>query len=138
MAVYLRDSSLSKTLDALRFPMCVLVVLIHTNQGMQEIVKQNQLFIASGNSFGVFRETVNFISVIVANVAVPIFFITAAFLFFYSINFDSFDSYKQKIKSRFHSLFIPYMSWNAIFAGLYLIAQLLLGSLVSDSHKLLI
>ena len=51
----------------------------------------------------------------------PIYFGLAGFLFFQNINEDIFGKCKTKIRSRVKSLLIPYLSWNVMVFGLYLL-----------------
>jgi peptidoglycan/LPS O-acetylase OafA/YrhL len=47
---------------------------------------------------------------------VPGFFFISGFLFFHSKK-----RYRQKLETRFHTLLIPYLLWNALLLGLYII-----------------
>lgn len=66
---------------------------------------------------------------------VPGFFFISGFLFFLSKK-----SYEQKLWSRFHTLFVPYILWNAILLVAYLIAfaigypQDINGKNIADYH----
>src|SRR5574344_126821 len=133
-----QDSLLSKTINALRFPMCVLIIFIHANQGTTDMLLKSTAYLKDSAQFNLFTNISTFISVIVANIAVPTFFLISGFLFFYSNDGFSFIQYKTKLKSRFYTIMIPYISWNLIFALLYFAAQTLAGNFVSDSHKLFI
>ena len=69
----------SKTIDFLRFPLIVGVVLIHAHiTGMT--IKGNDVL--RGNSFPVCDTISYFFSEVVARMAVPLFFFISGFLFF--------------------------------------------------------
>ena len=90
------DRQLSRTIDLLRYPMAVLVVMCHCGflEGRGTAV---QIF---------FSETL-------PHVAVPLFLLFSGFLFFKEGRFDR-TLYLRKLKSRFRSLFIPYIIWSTI------------------------
>ncbi len=52
-----------------------------------------------------------------SRIAVPVFFIISGFLFFKGYDL-LWNQYREKIKKRFHSLFIPFVIWTAI--GLFI------------------
>lgn len=56
----------------------------------------------------------NEISTTLCSVCVPCFFIISGLLFFRNIDSFTVKTYKNKLFRRFHSLFIPYMTWCAI------------------------
>ncbi len=51
-------------------------------------------------------------SEVLGRLAVPLFFLMSGYLFFYKTDFDI-NTYKRKLKSRFRTLLIPYILWNA-------------------------
>lgn len=63
---------------------------------------------AGGEVFDFLR---NLISQGVARSAVPLFFLLAGYLFFQGENWSS-KTYIRKLKSRFYTLFVPYVFWN--------------------------
>lgn len=73
--------------------------------------------ISEGFSFGAMFEY--FISNGLAKFAVPMFFAISGYLFFRTFNF-SLKSYGYKLKSRFFSLFIPFVIWTTL-AGSFLL-----------------
>lgn len=116
-----------KVFDALRFPLCIFVVLIHTflpkfvpdyNSWYEYIIK------AGGENLYSYFIKILF-SDVLARIAVPTFFIISGFLFFRNIKNWNKTIYINKIKSRFRSLFIPYIIWNTI-PFIYLIIKYLI------------
>ena len=65
--------------------------------------------------------------------AVPTFFFMSGFLFFRNINGDwDWKLYKSKLKSRFHSLFIPYLLWNILAYSADLVYFIIKGYFTKD------
>ena len=103
------DDLLSKTISFLRFPLTVGIVFIHFNL--------NEGLTIHGIKYGLdnpgwYFHIINFINEVLARIAVPLFFVISGFLYFrkgYSL-----ELYKEKLKSRTRSLFIPYVIWNCI------------------------
>lgn len=110
ISVITHDELLSKTISYLRFPLTVGVVFIHfdLSKGLD----------IAGATYGLnnpdwYYFIINLISGTLATIGVPLFFLISGFLFFYRRDFDE-TVYKQKLKSRFMTLFIPYVLWNMI------------------------
>ena len=90
------DRQLSKAIDLLRYPMAVLVAMCHCG------------FLGGGATAAQI-----FFSETLPHVAVPLFLLFSGFLFFKEGRFDK-TLYLRKLKSRFRSLFIPYIIWSTI------------------------
>lgn len=103
------DELLSKTISLLRFPLIVGVVFIHNIMGQIDI----QGVTVSYDSRPWLAYTMIFFGNVLPAIAVPLFFFFSGFLFFYKTDFTM-TVYKKKLKSRFHTLLIPYMIWNFI------------------------
>lgn len=52
---------------------------------------------------------------------VPVFFIVSGYLFFLGVDKFSLSLYRQKLKRRFTTLFIPYLAWNTLCALLFVV-----------------
>lgn len=104
------DELLSKTISYLRFPLTVGVVFIHFS--LHEGLNIRGIKHGLDNPEWFFF-IVNFISEVLARIAVPLFFVISGFLFFYRRDFSC-EVYKGKLKSRYRSLFIPFIIWNII------------------------
>jgi surface polysaccharide O-acyltransferase-like enzyme len=115
----------TKVIDILRFPLVVLVVLIHLNTGIA----------ISAPTHNIFNETAFFFSECLARVAVPLFMLFSGYLFFFANTGFTKEIYYKKIKSRFHSLFIPYMIWNTVAVLITLGLHLFFPEMVSGSKK---
>ena len=80
------DSELqSKTIDFLRFPLIVGVVLIHSLLGSVSIQGQQMM---AGGDFSLYSNVSYLFSGIIARIAVPLFFFFSGFLFFYRLRRD--------------------------------------------------
>lgn len=93
----------SAVISWLRFPLTVLVILIHV---------ESNLFCPDGESTGnLFDVIVSTCSHIVPIIAVPTFFLFSGYLYFYSVKIWDMDLYMTKTKKRIKSIMIPYIAW---------------------------
>lgn len=97
---------LSAAITWLRFPLIFFIILLHCYSTVRLNGEHNTFFKAI-YPFGLW----------IGETGVPGFFFISGFLFFYSKK-----SYREKMISRFHTLLIPYLLWNALLLFLYLIA----------------
>ena len=97
---------LSEAITWLRFPLIFFIILLHCFS----VVK------LEGNHDTYFK-VVYPMSLWIGETGVPCFFFISGYLFFYSKK-----SYSQKLKTRLHTLLIPYILWNAILLACYLLA----------------
>lgn len=107
--------------DRLRLPLMVLVVFIHAQfyaNGVKEVVMP----------YGVMS---HFFTLVVAQVAVPLFFFISGC--FYFRDYKDFDlvKYIQKQKRRIKTLIIPYLLWNTFFWFLFSVFRLVAPSLIN-------
>lgn len=109
----IQQKSVIKALDFLRFPLIVLVVMIHSRSELGLIVDFREVSFFTNC-------TLTFISQIIASTAVPMFFCISGYMFFFNTqNHFGKDIYISKLKRRFFSLFIPYVLWNLILLCVY-------------------
>ena len=121
----------SQTIDFVRFPLIVGVVLIHSS-----IVSMNfGTLEVNTSSFPISYYLSVFFSDILASIAVPAFFFISGFLFFYNVDTFSWNVYKEKLWKRFVSLFVPYLLWNILIIVLYFVAQMQFPELISGNKK---
>ena len=100
---------LSEAITWLRFPLIFLIILLHCYSTVS----------LSGNHELFFKQIYPF-SLWLGETGVPGFFFISGFLFFLSKK-----RYLPKLETRFHTLLIPYLLWNALLLGLYLLAYIL-------------
>lgn len=103
------EELLSKTISYLRFPLIVGVVFIHSKMGEINIQGKEVRY----EAWPWLTHTMDFFSSVLPTIAVPLFFLISGFLFFYKVDFCN-EIYSKKLKSRFHTLAIPYLIWNFI------------------------
>lgn len=118
------DELQSKTIDWLRFPMIIGVLLIHSYKP-----PMNNGGMLLGNDhivYPLFQFLRNLSSEVVARLSVPMFFLIAGFLFFQAARFDR-SFYWKKLKSRFRSLLVPYLFWITFGILLYFLLQRVFG-----------
>lgn len=94
-----RTSRESKAISLMRFPLAVLIVLLHTG-------------VTCGNE-DVAYYLCNYISAPIVVCAVPTFFFISGYLFFMGRDFSR-HQYTRKIKSKVKGLLMPYVLWNII------------------------
>lgn len=108
----MRNNSIqSISLDLLRFPLIIFVVIEH--------VFNNKSVFIDGRTYNVdnislFNDVMLFIDAFIRGVAVPTFFFISGYVFFYGINHYSKEIYIRKLKSRIGTLLIPYIIWNSL------------------------
>ncbi len=114
----------SRVVSFLRFPLIVAVIFIHCNL----MVKNPEL-----ETMPVFYFLV-YITMKLVCIAVPLFFFISGFLFFKEGVFN-FALYKKKLKSRFHTVLIPYLLWNIIYFVILGVMQLIKPDTLVILHK---
>ena len=100
------DKNLSATITWLRFPIVVMIVMLHCySVALDKSVCQEGFFCA-----------VYPFALWLGETGVPLAFFISGYLFFASQK-----TYKEKLKSRFHSLFVPYIFWNSLILLVYVV-----------------
>jgi peptidoglycan/LPS O-acetylase OafA/YrhL len=109
----------SLRLAALRFPLIVGVVLIHSYS--TEVTLAGS---AAGAHHVPFYVTFicNFVSRGIARICVPFFFLISGYLFFQGFN-GSAEVYKTKLRRRVRTLLIPFLFWNIATLLVYLLGE---------------
>ena len=101
----------SKSIDFLRFPLIVGVVLIHAHFS-NVIMNGVNVNILHEYSCPIYDTTSYFFSELIGRIAVPLFFFISGFLFFYRSKEFSLSVYRHKLKNRGRSILLPYLFWN--------------------------
>jgi len=100
----------SDRITRLRFPLIFLVILIHSwNPSLQ--------------SFPATDVVQSVVSREVPSGAVPLLFLISGYLF-YRQEAPTISVYRRKMRSRLHTLVVPYLIWNAAALGVQVIGQL--------------
>ena len=124
----------SQTISLLRFPLIVAVVMIHS--GLDDVVVRG-VNVTSAVDCPVYRFMETLFVNGFARIAVPLFFFISGFLFFHNGMFTA-GVYKEKLKKRFCSLFVPYVFWNVVVIALTFLTQVFLSGMTSGRKKLVV
>lgn len=108
----------SRTIEWLRYPLMVLIVILHTDTALLWSMPHEGL-----------PETLYYILRTISLVAVPLFFIFSGYWFFRQPETFTLDTYREKIRKRVRTLLIPYLFWNFFAWALQLIVVVLQGRL---------
>lgn len=105
----------SKVIDFLRFPLIVGVVFIHNYRSLETIqgIKYGEITPPGSLDVVVNEGIRDFFSHVLGDISVPLFFLISGFLFFYKVDWGK-AVFGRKLKSRWHTLFGPYLFWNAL------------------------
>ena len=96
---------LSAAIAWIRFPLILCVVMLHCYCTVPLPPGDHSLYFRLVYPFGLW----------LGESGVPAFFFISGFLFYISHK-----SYKDRIKSRIHTLLYPYLLWNSLFLMIYL------------------
>ena len=123
----------SQSLDLLRFPLAVIVLIIHTFntngftvQGVPVSLENKPILL----------EINNFIDGFLRGQSVPIYFFISGFVFFWGVEWTK-ETYLHKLNNRVKTLLIPYLIWNTIAVLKKLFLRLpCFSSLFPNAHKI--
>lgn len=113
----------SFVIDLLRFPLAIMVIFIHMNPYVINLLEAD---FSPISGHGIYNIVGILLSHVLTHIAVPTFFFISGFLFFVNFLEWSWEGYKKKMKSRVNTLLIPYILWNAI-PFLLLVSAMLVG-----------
>ena len=116
------NKEFSDLIRVLRFPLCVMVVLIHSHFESIKVLSGEELHFDLV-SYPLFANVSFFISELLCRVAVPTFFIFSGYLFFGKSETFTRHDYVAKLKSRAKSLLLPFIVWNLVFILMLYIKQ---------------
>lgn len=119
------DNLLSMTIDFMRFPLMIGVVILHC--GYEEYSGFGDIIHIP--DYPLFH-IIYFFTRLFGRTAVPLFFFISGFLFFYKISDFTSHVYFIKLKKRIKTLFIPYVIWNIIIFCGYIIIDILLPNMM--------
>lgn len=107
-----RGGGYSESINMLRFPLAILVVFVH---GFGADIDVSELHACGLTGLAVYDYIRLFFSVVIARSAVPIFFIISGYLLFLKVEEYDKTVYVSKLRKRWHTLVIPYLSWIVLF-----------------------
>ncbi|MCD8183130.1 MAG: acyltransferase [Bacteroides sp.] len=105
-----RNDLRSQSLDLLRFPLAVVVLVIHIFNTEGFTIQGNTI---SLENMPILLEVNRFIDGFLRGQSVPIYFFISGFVFFLGIELTR-EKYFQKLKNRLKTLLIPYIIWNIV------------------------
>ena len=94
----------SQSLDMLRFPLAVVVLIVHTIQ-TDLILHGNRI---ETDDMPLLLAMKDFVTAFLSDQSVPVYFFISGFVFFLGGRLSK-QRYVRKMKNRFKSLFIPYI-----------------------------
>ncbi len=100
----------SQSLDLLRFPLAVAVLIIHTFNSEGLTIQGVNI---SFDEMPFFQELNYFIDGFLREKSVPIFYFISGYVFFLGVKLTK-ENYAQKLRRRVKTLLIPYLIWNTI------------------------
>ena len=104
-----RDTLRAEALNLLRFPLAIVIVAVHIFSST--ITIQGESF--SFANMPIFLGILDFIDAFLKGQSVPIYYFISGYVFFIGAEL-TIQKYKNKIKNRIKTLFLPYVIWNAI------------------------
>ena len=119
---------LSDTITWVRFPLIWMVVLLHTIISPQTY---NGEVVLKPGDFPIFDWFQYFSQRQIGDIAVPSFMLISGYLFFRG-GLMTIGIYKEKLKSRVHTLLIPYLIWNLLFLFYIFVCYWIVPSLMSS------
>lgn len=108
------NKELSETISFLRFPIIILVVILHTYTTTRGLIDGNNSILYTHLSY--------IMSLTFGEMGVPMFFFISGILFFTNFEYST-NCYINKCKSRIKTLVIPYFIWNTFIIICYWILQ---------------
>ena len=125
--------NISDVITWLRFPMIVGIILLHT-----PIIDRcigGTVYYPSDN-FPVLNVICNHVlKADICEAFVPLFFFISGFLFFYRAVPFTREIYVRKLRSRLHTLMVPYLLWNTAFMCFVALIHWLMPSLLSEKRS---
>lgn len=122
----------SSIIKFLRFPLIVMVVMIHSHFKVVSMGGVDYVF--DLKEFPIYCNVSFLLSKLMASIAVPIFYVFSGYLFFKNTAND----YIEKLRKRVRTLLIPYIFWNIVVVVFYFLAQIFMPSMVSGNNKLIV
>lgn len=123
-----------RTIDVMRFPLAVMVVIIHSRQLKINYDLPNWTNM-TGDDFFTFINI--FFSNVFSHVAVPCFFVISGYLFFYKNRKFTGKVYVEKLKKKIFTVLFPYLLWNFSIPLVRIVIHLVKGETLTEALTLL-
>lgn len=118
------SEEISQAIKNLRLPLAFLIVCGHADVLHFPIECNTGEWALYGDS--IIKYPIAYISRVIFSPSVPLFFTISGYLFFVTGTLTK-EYYKQKLKRRFYTLFLPYLVWNFLYLLLPIGTMLILG-----------
>ena len=125
------ERTILSSINSLRFPLILGVVFLHTfviDEGLLGRVPYPH------GEFPILEGFEYLLKTGIGDLCVACFFVISGYLFFRSGSLNR-EDYTRKLKSRLHTLFIPYIFWNTAFILFVTIVGLVFPSLAGDRRS---
>lgn len=123
------NENLSKAISFLRFPLILGIIFIHNSYSIHEVNRYKSL------GYEIYHLICSFGSGVFPSVCVPTFFFISGFLFFNGVSSFTINQYREKLRKRFFSLFIPYLLWNVVPVIIILVKAIYSGYFLEFESK---
>lgn len=120
MEYELYKTKVSDTISLMRFPLAVLVVIIHVSSISGAYQLEQSSLSQNYPCFYCLSNCLKFLT----NAAVPLFFVISGYLFFLDKDW-SLSTYFSQLKKRVKTLLVPYLVWNSIMLLMKAVAAIL-------------
>lgn len=107
----------SEVIEAMRFPLIILVVFVHV---LPDYLVPIQMNLSGMNIYYIISES---FSHVIARIAVPCFFLFSGYFFFRKLETWSFNFYRIQLYKRCMTIAIPYILWNSLMIIAIIIKQ---------------
>lgn len=111
----------SRILNAIRFPLACMVVIIHCKINEDKWILP-QYTTLTGEEFSTTIQIL--FSNILSAIAVPTFYLISGYFFFYRTAQFTKNIYLEKLKKRIHTLLIPYILWNVLYIFIIILMKI--------------
>ena len=112
----------SRVISALRFPLIVLVLYMHST-GFPALHTVS-VDLGSADGWDIYNLARLVLGYALGEGAVPAFFLISGFLFFWNVERLDRSTYVSKLRRRIRTLLLPYLLWNLIYIMLLLIPMI--------------
>ena len=114
------EAHIYELIDCLRLPLIIGVVYCHTHF-------YKYLTIEALNQLPITGHVIYICATLVGCIFTPVFFFISGYLFFRQRTLSP-EIYVGKLRSRFHSLLIPYIIWNGLMLGVMFLQEKFMGT----------
>ena len=100
----------SRALDLLRFPLAIVIVIVHIFMNDGITIQGNEYTWSEDSVVGI---VINLVKSFLSVQSVPIYYFISGYVFYLGFKLTK-ESYFKKLRNRSKSLFTPYILWNTL------------------------